>query len=112
MSRGAALSVTDQRRAARHSVDHVAFAEHRRLGDIKVHIINMSANGFMTEGELPIGRGERITVRFPTIGNMEAHLIWLVGDRAGFQLERVIRQDEFLGLVEAIKPNSRLRRYR
>lgn len=112
MTRGANLSVMDMRQGARHSVDHVVIAEHRTMGDIKTHIINVSANGFMTEGEMPLQKGERITVRLPAIGQMEAHLIWSLGGRCGFQLERIIRQGEFNDLVKALKPGEQTTKFR
>lgn len=110
MSKGARLAVTEKRRAARHAVNHVTFAEHRHLGDIKTHIVNISANGFMTEGEMPIARGERITVRLPVIGRIEAHLIWSMGGRSGFQMERVLRLEDFLELIDALGSPSSPRR--
>lgn len=109
MDRGASLSVVDQRRAARHTVDFMAIAEHRQLGDIKTHIVNISATGFMTEGEMPLGKGERITVRLPVVGRIEAHLIWELGGRAGFQMERVIRLAEFNEMLEQLQPATRRR---
>lgn len=112
MNKGANLSVVDMRRAARHSVDHVVIAEHRTLGDIKTHIVNISANGFMTEGEMPLAKGERISLRLPVIGSMEAHLIWSLGGRSGFQLERIIRLSEFTEMVDAMQPRSSPRKYR
>ncbi len=112
MSQGANLSVVDQRRAARHAVDHATIAEHRQLGDIKTHIVNISDNGFMTEGDMPLGKGERITIRLPIVGRIEAHLIWQVGARCGFQLERVIRLNEFLDMIEMLNPASKSRRRR
>ena len=112
MSKGANLSVVDQRRAARHAIDHATIAEHRQLGDITTHIINISDNGFMTEGEMPLGKGERIIVRLPVVGRIEAHLIWQVGGRCGFQLERVIRLNEFLDMVEMLNPASSARKHR
>jgi len=102
MSRGAKLAVVEQRRAARHAVSHPTIAEHRHLGDIKTHIVNISANGFMTEGDMPLAKGERITVRLPVIGRIEAHLIWSLGGRSGFQLERVIRLNEFNQLIDQL----------
>lgn len=102
MSRGAKLAVVEQRRAARHAVSHPTIAEHRHLGDIKTHIVNISANGFMTEGDMPLAKGERITVRLPVIGRIEAHLIWSLGGRAGFQLERVIRLNEFNQMIDQL----------
>ncbi|CDO34875.1 MULTISPECIES: pilus assembly protein PilZ [Novosphingobium] len=109
MSAGAQLSVTDKRRAARHPVDHSVIGEHRQLGDVHLHIVNVSAQGFMADGELELERGERVVIRLPVIGRIEAHLIWSHEGRAGFQFERIIRVDEFLKLVDAIQPNPRLR---
>lgn len=75
-----------------------------------MHIANVSAHGFMADGEVRLGRGERLTVRLPVIGRIEAHLIWTTEDRAGFQFERIIRMDDFTTMVEAMQPNPRLRR--
>lgn len=112
MGAGAQLTVTDLRRAARHPVDHKVIGEHRRLGDVHLHIINLSAHGFMAEGESPLSRGERVTIRLPEVGRIEAHLIWASEGRAGYQFERIIRLEDFMRMVEALQPNPRLRRSR
>ncbi|MBS0254722.1 MAG: PilZ domain-containing protein [Proteobacteria bacterium] len=112
MASGAQLSVTEMRQAARHPVEYKAIAEHRRLGDIHLTITNVSAQGFMTSGALELGRGERLVVRFPKVGRIEAHLIWITGERCGFQFERIIRVDDFLAMIEALQPNPRLRKER
>jgi hypothetical protein len=109
MSAGAQLSVTDKRRAARHPVDHKLIAEHRQLGDVHLHIVNLSAQGFMCKGELDLARGERLVMRLPVVGRIEAHMIWSHEGRSGFQFERIIRIDDFLKLVDATQPNPRLR---
>ncbi len=112
MSVGAQLTVTDMRRAARHPVDYPVIGEHRRLGDVHMHIVNLSAHGFMVTGGVPLSRGERVVIRLPQVGRIEAHLIWIAEDRAGFQFERIIRADEFLPLIDTLQPNPRLRRDR
>lgn len=109
MGHGAQLSVTDMRRSTRHPVDFRAIGEHRQKGDVHLHIVNISAHGFMAQGTLDLGRGERLVVRLPQIGRIEAHLIWASGERAGFQFERIIRANEFMGLIDTIQPNPRLR---
>lgn len=109
MVAGAQLTVTDKRRAARHPVDYKVIAEHRALGDVHLHIVNVSAQGFMSRGQLDLERGERLNLRLPVIGRIEAHLIWAHEDRAGFQFERIIRLDDFLKLVDTLQPNPRLR---
>lgn len=109
MAAGAQLTVTDLRRATRHPIDHKVIGEHRRLGDIHLHIVNISAHGFMTEGESTLQRGERIIIRLPVIGQIEAHMIWSASDRAGFQFERIIRLEDFMTLIDTLQPNPRLR---
>lgn len=112
MTVGAQLSVTDLRRAARHPVDHPVIAEHYQRGDIKLHIANLSAHGFMVDDAGDLQRGERVIVRLPVIGRIEAYVIWARDTRAGFQFERIIRLDDFMRIIEALQPNPRLRRAR
>jgi hypothetical protein len=112
MAGGAQLSVTDLRRSSRHPVDGHFLAEHRQLGDIHMHVVNISAHGFMTASETGLTRGERVVIRLPQIGRIEAHLIWTLDCRAGFQFERIIRADDFAALIAALQPNQRLRRGR
>jgi hypothetical protein len=97
------------RRATRHPVDFRVIAEHRTLGDVHLHVANISAQGFMATGLPSLGRGERLTIRLPTIGRIEAHVIWLSGERAGFQFERILRQDDFMHMIDTLQPNPRLR---
>jgi len=112
MSTGAQLTVTDLRRAARHPIDHKVIGEHRQLGDVHLHIVNMSAHGFMVAGAMALSRGERVTIRLPEVGRIEAHLIWASDGRAGFQFERIVRFDDFMRMIDMLQPNPRLRRVR
>lgn len=112
MSGGAQLSVTDQRSSTRHPVDLPMIGEHRRLGDIALNVINISTTGFMVRGEIVLGRGERITVRLNQIGRIEAFVVWIEGERAGFQFERIIRLDDFMRMIKAMQPNPKLQRAR
>ena len=112
MGAGAQLTVTDLRRAARHPVDHKVIGEHRRLGDIHMHVVNVSAHGFMIQGDLGLTRGERVIIRLPELGRIEAHLIWIADGRAGFQFERIVRFEDFMRMIDALQPNPRLRKAR
>ncbi len=112
MSVGAQLSVTDLRRAARHPVDYPVIAEHHERGDLKLHIANLSAHGFMVDDGKGLDRGDRVIVRLPEIGRIEAYVIWVRDARAGFQFERIIRFDDFMRIIEALQPNPRLRKAR
>lgn len=110
MAGGAQLSVTDLRRSTRHAVELPVIGEHRTRGDIMLHIVNISTNGFMVQNQIDLGRGERLTIRLPVIGRIEAFLVWSSDDRGGFQFERIVRQDDFMRMLRSLKPNTRLLR--
>jgi hypothetical protein len=109
MAAGAQLSIPDMRRAARHPVDFPVIGEHRGMGDVHLRIVNISPHGFMAREAPQLGRGERLVIRLPAIGRIEAHLIWSTTDRAGFQFERVLRFDDFMNVIDTLQPNPRLR---
>lgn len=112
MSAGAQLTVTDLRRAARHPVDHTVIAEHAQKGEVMLHIANLSAHGFMTDDGIEYARGDRLIVRLPSVGRIEAYVIWTASERTGFQFERIIRLDDFNRMIAAMQPNPRLTRHR
>jgi PilZ domain len=97
----------DLRRAARHRASHSVIAESKQHGDQKLKIVNISAHGFMVEDNTIFERGDRVEFRLPVVGRIEAHLIWSVEQRAGFQFERVIRLPDFLGMLETVSPKLR-----
>ena len=109
---GANLSVTDLRRAARHPVDFPAIVEHFVHGDLHLHVCNLSAHGFMVDDAKQLARGDRIIIRLPVVGRIEAYVIWTRDSRAGFQFERIIRLDDFAEIIDQLQPNPRLRRQR
>lgn len=102
MTTRAKLSIVEMRRTSRYPVDFMARAEHRRLDEVDLRIVNLSVQGFMIEGEVDIERGERVELRLPHIGRIDAHLVWRHEGRCGFQLERVIREEEFNALLSAV----------
>jgi hypothetical protein len=97
----------DLRRAARHRADHKVIAESKVHGDQTIHIVNMSAHGFMIDNNPGFERGDRVELRLPVIGRIEALVIWTVENRAGFQFERVVRLPDFLAVLEHIGPKLR-----
>lgn len=110
MAGGAQLSVTDMRRSTRHPVDFSVIAEHLQNGDLKLHIANISAHGFMIDHVDGLERGDRMIIRLPCVGRIEAYCIWTTEDRAGFQFERIIRLDAFKAMITEMQPNPALRR--
>ena len=112
MSAGANLSVTDLRRAARHPVDFPVIVEHFANGDLNLHVCNISAHGFMVDDAHSLSRGDRVIIRLPIVGRIEAYVIWTRDERAGFQFERIIRLDDFVAIIDTLQPNPRLRKNR
>lgn len=112
MVTGAQLSVPEMRRATRHPVDYPVNAEHRTRGDMVLHIANISAQGFMVDNSPLLERGDRVIISLPGIGRIEAYVIWIADERAGFQFERILRLDDFMALIDRLQPNPRLRRRR
>ena len=109
---GAQLSVTDKRRAARHPVDYPVIGEHRDRGDVDLHISNISAHGFLIDGGEDLARGDRVIVRLPVVGRIEAYCMWISEGRSGMQFERIIRLDDFMAMIGEMQPNPRLRNSR
>jgi hypothetical protein len=97
----------DLRRAARHRADFAVIVESKLHGDQPAHIVNISAHGFMTDDNVLFERGDRVELRLPNVGRIEAHLIWTVENRAGFQFERVVRIPEFLQMLEKVAVKHR-----
>lgn len=97
----------DLRRAARHRADHKVIAESKAHGDQTIHIVNISAHGFMIDNNPVYERGDQVELRLPVVGRLEALVIWTVEKRAGFQFERVVRLPDFLALLEHTGPGRR-----
>lgn len=102
-SAGACYPMSEMRRATRHGISYSVTAGHRRLGEMVLDIANISSQGFMANGEISLEPGERVEIRLPEIGRIEAHLVWVHGDRAGFQFERIIRPDAFQSLLAKLE---------
>jgi hypothetical protein len=98
---------SDRREAMRHPVDYPLFAAHARRGDVKLRIVNISTAGFMANGDVALTAGERVTLRLPVIGEIEAHMVWADATRVGFRFERIVRLGDFTRLFVAMQPPRR-----
>jgi hypothetical protein len=107
MAQAAPTSDMDLRRAARHRADHKVMTESKQHGDQTIHIVNVSAHGFMIDDNSVFERGHRVELRLPVVGRLEALIIWTVENRAGFQFERVVRLPDFLAMLDHIGPKLR-----
>ena len=92
----------DPRRATRFPVDFSTICESRKDGEFKVKMTNVSAHGCQLVHETELNKGDRVVVRLPVAGRIEAFLIWSHNGRSGFEFERVIRPDEFMEMIDKI----------
>lgn len=81
------MFVRDQRRAFRHAVDFVANADHAALGNVRLHVLNLSTLGFMAAGTEQLSRQSIVMVHLPVVGITEAVLVWTIGGHAGFHFD-------------------------
>lgn len=92
----------DMRRATRFSVDFQTICETRKDGEFSAKLSNVSAHGCQIVHTVDMQKGDRVIVRLPVAGRIEAFLIWSHGGRSGFEFERVIRETDFMAMVDKI----------
>jgi hypothetical protein len=102
MAKASQNSDAELRSKARHRANHKVIAESRQHSEKTIHIVNVSAHGFMIDGNPGYQRGELFELSLPVIGRIEALVTWTVEKRVGLQFERVLRLPEFLALLDMI----------
>jgi PilZ domain len=93
---------SDHRLASRHPTDYAAPFAQRRLGEGKVMVSNISAQGCMIADCPDLQRGERIEIALPVVGRLDCHVVWQRDDRAGLHFERILRLDDFMALLKVV----------
>ena len=93
----------DLRRATRFPVDFETVCEFHPDQEKLIRITNISAHGLMVSETLDMEKGDRVIVRLPVAGRIEAFLVWSHQGRCGFEFERVIREPDFVAMLERIK---------
>jgi hypothetical protein len=92
----------DSRRATRFPVDFETICEVHPHQEMRVSIANISANGMMLADPIDMAKGDRLIVRLPVAGRIEAYLVWSHQGRHGFKFERVIREPDFVAMLDQI----------
>lgn len=92
----------DPRRATRFPIDFETLCEFQSDYETRIRITNISAHGIMLGDVLDMEKGDRVTVRLPVVGRIEAYLVWSHQGRCGFEFERVIREPDFVAMLDQI----------
>ena len=58
--------------------------------DYRVKVRNLSSGGMMAEGDVPVGRGDAITVNLRKVGWVDGSVAWVQGARFGVAFAREI----------------------
>lgn len=90
------------RRATRFPVDFETICETRKDGEFSVKLSNISAHGCQFIHTVELNKGDRVIVRLPVAGRIEAFLVWSHSGRSGFEFERVIREPDFVAMLDKI----------
>ena len=72
-----------------------------------LHVVNVSAAGFMARCEHELVPGEKLTVVLPVVGTVPAEVKWALGGRIGCQFDRAIDLAPYLGLLAEMVKQSR-----
>ena len=96
--------ITAERRGEeRHAVHWLTRGEHRRRGDFDLTVTNISRAGFLATAVAGLERGERLLVRLPVVGHLDAFVMWSLGERFGFQFERPLLAGDLEKLLMALR---------
>ncbi|MEH6756581.1 MAG: PilZ domain-containing protein [Parasphingorhabdus sp.] len=95
------------RRATRFPVDFETICETRKHGEFLVKLSNISAHGCQFIHDVELNKGDRVIVRLPVAGRIEAFLVWSHSGRSGFEFERVIREPDFVAMLDAIEQSRK-----
>ncbi|HWU01881.1 MAG TPA: PilZ domain-containing protein [Novosphingobium sp.] len=93
------LPAGERRVDQRHKVQFRTEGETRDGTTLSFEIANISRQGFMGVAPWTIDRGDRLLIRLPVLGQIEAFLAWVLDERAGFQFERLISPIDFERLL-------------
>jgi hypothetical protein len=101
-----ATAVRDARGEPRDEVMHRTHALDGDGRTIKLALVNMSANGLMARCEGEQSAGDRLRIRLPILGYVDAIIRWSLGGRIGCELERTIPLAEYYTMLTVMTRNS------
>ncbi len=100
------MAQPDRREAPR---EEVSYRTRASIGgsSVSLHVVNVSASGFMARTEAEPVAGDRLTVRLPVIGEVGADVRWVLGGRIGCQFDRMIELAPYLELLGTLVKDAR-----
>lgn len=68
-------------------------------------LVNISADGALFRTDRKLDEGDLLSIKFPIIGSMDAHVAWSAGGQTGVQFEYSIRPQDYIPLLKAMGVN-------
>ena len=96
------LARADPRRAEREEVGYRTSAIALDGGHHTLLVVNISPHGLMARCEEPLAAGNRIRVRLPEVGAIEAQVRWSLGGRLGCEFPEPIDLAPYYDLLAAL----------
>lgn len=94
-----ATAVRDARGEPRDEVMHRTHALDADGRTVKLVLVNMSANGLMARCAGDPISGDRLRIRLPILGYVDAIVRWSLGGRVGCELERTIPLADYYSML-------------
>ncbi|HEY9579215.1 MAG TPA: PilZ domain-containing protein [Rhizorhapis sp.] len=105
-SLGEPASSAHLRRTGRDLVDfRTTFSCHTGPGDI--HVINISRLGLMARTKAVVSKGERLIIRLPVCGDVEAMVRWTEDGRIGTEFITPVNEDEYAQMLTMLPSRER-----
>lgn len=92
----------DPRRAEREEVGYRTSAVALDGGHHTLLVVNISPQGLMARCEDPLAAGNRIRVRLPEVGAIEARVRWSLGGRLGCEFPEPIDLASYYDLLATL----------
>jgi hypothetical protein len=78
-------------------------AEIENHGEIHLIVRNIAVSSAMCASRAMLSQGDRLMLRLPRAGRIEALVAWIVDQRIGLRFERPIKLHEFNKMIVAMK---------
>ncbi len=102
-SAAATYGQSDPRRDPREEVQFRARAACSTGRPIDLLVVNVSARGLMARcADDRLQRGDRLRVRLPEAGFLDAEIRWALGGRLGCEFDRVIDLASYMRMLAAV----------
>jgi hypothetical protein len=95
----ARLPAADGRRAERRVVNLAASLREPGATVADAEVLNLSADGFMAKSEIELEVGQSLFLKLPGLEAQKSLVVWIDGDKAGFQFATPLHPAELNQLV-------------